>query len=148
MTLHVDSITEIDGGPPIVRYGKMLFVDLAGSERLKKSRSSGDMLKETGNINRSLFTLGKVINIIYEMLLLCWSSVFLNKEKCTNEQRETQSEISLVHSSKTPYLNNSLRITYLPKGRMLCSDHSREELCLVSNKLFSKAWDIPTLDLE
>ncbi|KAG0613247.1 hypothetical protein M758_6G087600 [Ceratodon purpureus] len=38
----------------------MLFVDLAGSERLKKSKSSGEMLKETGSINRSLFTLGKV----------------------------------------------------------------------------------------
>ncbi|KAH7293487.1 hypothetical protein KP509_28G028000 [Ceratopteris richardii] len=66
MTLHVDSCSEIGDGAPIVRYGKMLFVDLAGSERLKKSRSSGDMLKETGNINRSLFTLGKVISALAE----------------------------------------------------------------------------------
>lgn len=66
MTLHVDSSTEIEDGSPIVQYGKMLFVDLAGSERLKKSRSSGDMLKETGNINRSLFTLGKVISALAE----------------------------------------------------------------------------------
>ncbi|KAI5074805.1 hypothetical protein GOP47_0010766 [Adiantum capillus-veneris] len=66
MTLHVDSTSEIGNGTPIVRYGKMLFVDLAGSERLKKSRSSGDMLKETGNINRSLFTLGKVISALAE----------------------------------------------------------------------------------
>ena len=43
------------------QYGKITFVDLAGSERLKFSGSSGEMLKETGNINRSLFTLGKVI---------------------------------------------------------------------------------------
>mgnify|MGYP002775912778 CR=1 FL=1 len=73
MTLHVDSITEIEGGSPIVRYGKMLFVDLAGSERLKKSRSSGDMLKETGNINRSLFTLGKVTITSYEMVCWCYA---------------------------------------------------------------------------
>lgn len=44
----------------------MLFVDLAGSERLKKSKSSGEMLKETGSINRSLFTLGKVISALSE----------------------------------------------------------------------------------
>jgi len=62
--------------------GKISFVDLAGSERLKetqsgeysrdfhstfKNRSSmkGDeMLKETGQINKSLFTLGKVIKAL------------------------------------------------------------------------------------
>lgn len=40
-------------------------MDLAGSERLKetKSHERGDtMVKETGNINRSLFALGKVIS--------------------------------------------------------------------------------------
>jgi hypothetical protein len=35
---------------------------LAGSERLKESKAKGDMIKETGNINKSLFTLGKVIS--------------------------------------------------------------------------------------
>lgn len=41
--------------------GKITFVDLAGSEKLKKSKqSSGESIKETSNINRSLFTLGKV----------------------------------------------------------------------------------------
>ncbi len=37
------------------------FVDLAGSERLRDSKSAGETLKETTNINRSLFMLGKVI---------------------------------------------------------------------------------------
>ena len=37
-------------------------MDLAGSERLKESKAKGDMIKETGNINKSLFTLGKVIS--------------------------------------------------------------------------------------
>ena len=35
-------------------------MDLAGSERLKDSKSEGVMLKETANINKSLFVLGKV----------------------------------------------------------------------------------------
>ena len=42
------------------KYGKLSFVDLAGSERLKETKSQGDMVKETQNINKSLFTLGKV----------------------------------------------------------------------------------------
>jgi hypothetical protein len=43
-----------------LRWGKVSFVDLAGSERLKESKSTGDMARETGAINRSLFALGKV----------------------------------------------------------------------------------------
>jgi len=45
------------------RLGKLVLVDLAGSERLRDSGvSSGDReaLKETGHINKSLFTLGQV----------------------------------------------------------------------------------------
>jgi hypothetical protein len=37
-------------------------VTKVGSERLKDSKSSGDALKETGNINKSLFTLGRPIS--------------------------------------------------------------------------------------
>ena len=39
-------------------------MDLAGSERLKESQSEGVMAKETGQINKSLFTLGKVISML------------------------------------------------------------------------------------
>jgi hypothetical protein len=48
----------------VKRYGKISFVDLAGSERLKESKSQGEMAKETANINKSLFTLGKVIKAL------------------------------------------------------------------------------------
>jgi len=50
-------------------FGKISFVDLAGSENLKHTKSSGDTLKETGSINKSLFTLGKVISALG---MLCW----------------------------------------------------------------------------
>jgi hypothetical protein len=49
-------------GQNFKKYGKISFVDLAGSERLKETHSSGGMIKETGNINKSLFVLGKVIS--------------------------------------------------------------------------------------
>ncbi|XP_041472331.1 carboxy-terminal kinesin 2-like [Lytechinus variegatus] len=41
--------------------GTLNLVDLAGSERLSSSGSTGDRLKETQNINKSLSNLGKVI---------------------------------------------------------------------------------------
>ncbi len=44
----------------IRRYGKITFVDLAGSERLEQTESEGAMRTESGQINRSLFALGKV----------------------------------------------------------------------------------------
>ena len=53
-----------DNGHIFKKYGKISFVDLAGSERLKESKSEGIMAKETGNINKSLFTLGKVISML------------------------------------------------------------------------------------
>ena len=51
------------------KYGKISFVDLAGSERLKESKSQGEMVKETGSINKSLFTLGKVISCLADKKL-------------------------------------------------------------------------------
>jgi hypothetical protein len=51
-------------GQNFKKYGKISFVDLAGSERLKETHSSGGMIKETGNINKSLFVLGKVISAL------------------------------------------------------------------------------------
>ncbi|OMJ88546.1 hypothetical protein SteCoe_9499 [Stentor coeruleus] len=61
MTYFISEITS-EEGHSIKRYGKSYFIDLAGSERLKETQSSGGMLVETKNINRSLFVLGKVIS--------------------------------------------------------------------------------------
>ncbi|KAG5487227.1 hypothetical protein LSCM4_07715 [Leishmania orientalis] len=44
------------------RYGRLVFVDLAGSERLKKTLSTSNA--ETGFINKSLFTLGHVLELL------------------------------------------------------------------------------------
>jgi len=56
VTLYVDGIP-VDAART---FGRLCFVDLAGSERLKHTRSSN--AKESGFINKSLYTLGKVIN--------------------------------------------------------------------------------------
>lgn len=55
-----------DAAPlPGRRFGKLVLVDLAGSERLKETGQSDESaLWETGNINRSLFALGKVLSAL------------------------------------------------------------------------------------
>lgn len=40
--------------------GKLNMIDLAGSERNSKTGNRGERLQESGNINLSLFVLGKV----------------------------------------------------------------------------------------
>ena len=55
---------EIISGESKIRVGKLNLVDLAGSERQKMTMATGDRLKEAGNINKSLTTLGMVINAL------------------------------------------------------------------------------------
>lgn len=44
------------------RSGQLTFVDLAGSEKVSNTGAAGKLLKEANFINKSLFTLGKVIS--------------------------------------------------------------------------------------
>lgn len=44
------------------KFGKINFVDLAGSERIKGNDNGDQMMKETSQINKSLFVLGQVIS--------------------------------------------------------------------------------------
>lgn len=41
---------------------RLALCDLAGSERCSRTHNTGERLKEAGNINSSLLTLGKCIN--------------------------------------------------------------------------------------
>lgn len=54
--------TDID----VIRISKLNLVDLAGSESAGKSGASGDRQQEASKINKSLLTLGRVINALTE----------------------------------------------------------------------------------
>jgi kinesin family protein 20 len=49
-------------GPVVV--SRLTIVDLAGSERYSKSQTSGQQLREAGNINQSLMVLGRCIEAL------------------------------------------------------------------------------------
>ncbi|CAG5128649.1 unnamed protein product, partial [Candidula unifasciata] len=50
--------------PHIARVSMLSLCDLAGSERYSKTQATGDRLKEAGNINSSLMTLGRCIETL------------------------------------------------------------------------------------
>ncbi|KPP74275.1 hypothetical protein Z043_106575, partial [Scleropages formosus] len=58
------STAKFGGEMPCETVSKIHLVDLAGSERAHNSGSSGVRLKEGGNINKSLVTLGNVISAL------------------------------------------------------------------------------------
>lgn len=47
-----------------LQHSALTLVDLAGSESVARSGAEGAMAKEAGNINKSLLTLGRVINAL------------------------------------------------------------------------------------
>ncbi|CAH1183051.1 unnamed protein product [Ceutorhynchus assimilis] len=64
ITVH---IKEADlNGEEVLKTGKINLVDLAGSENIAKSGAKDKKALELANINRSLLTLGRVIQILTE----------------------------------------------------------------------------------
>jgi kinesin family protein 11 len=55
-------IKEVTFSGEQVRFGQLNLVDLAGSEDVQRSGATGKALSEAKNINKSLLTLGRVIN--------------------------------------------------------------------------------------
>lgn len=58
--------------PGSLQMSRLTIVDLAGSERAKYTQTSGDRLKEAGNINKSLMVLGQcmeVFTVLPELVL-------------------------------------------------------------------------------
>lgn len=65
---------KFDAEMPSETVSKIHLVDLAGSERADATGATGVRLKEGGNINKSLVTLGNVISSLGEkpFSLICF----------------------------------------------------------------------------
>ncbi|KAG2237930.1 hypothetical protein INT48_002491, partial [Thamnidium elegans] len=68
-TIHVvkcpiDENNFVIEDPNYAVVSKLSIVDLAGSERYKNTNSSGQRLKEAGNINKSLMVLGQCMEVL------------------------------------------------------------------------------------
>lgn len=66
LTTTIESKMQKDGLWNI-RISRFHIIDLAGSERSKSANTQGERLKEAGMINKSLSTLGNVINSLVEV---------------------------------------------------------------------------------
>lgn len=62
--MHVSPQAKFDAEMPCETVSKIHLVDLAGSERADATGATGVRLKEGGNINKSLVTLGNVISAL------------------------------------------------------------------------------------
>ena len=65
------SQAKFDAEMPSETVSKVHLVDLAGSERADATGATGVRLKEGGNINKSLVTLGNVISALGGSLATC-----------------------------------------------------------------------------
>ncbi|GLT38881.1 hypothetical protein SLA2020_130990 [Shorea laevis] len=54
------------GDEDLIKCGKLNLVDLAGSENISRSGARDSRAREAGEINKSLLTLGRVINALVE----------------------------------------------------------------------------------
>ncbi|KAF7586915.1 kinesin motor protein cin8 [Aspergillus hancockii] len=64
ITVHTKRTT--DSGEEYVSSGKLNLVDLAGSENIQRSGAENKRATEAGLINKSLLTLGRVINALVD----------------------------------------------------------------------------------
>ena len=66
MTMRIESKKTLEGIQKITT-SSFHIIDLAGSERPKRTNATGTTLKEAGMINKSLSTLGNVINCLVDI---------------------------------------------------------------------------------
>ncbi|XP_020277289.1 kinesin-like protein KIN-5A [Asparagus officinalis] len=64
ITIHIKECTP--EGEEMIKSGKLNLVDLAGSENILRSGARDGRAREAGEINKSLLTLGRVINALVE----------------------------------------------------------------------------------
>jgi kinesin family protein 11 len=66
ITVYAKHKTDKESGEDFLMLGKLNLVDLAGSENIQRSGAENKRAAEAGLINKSLLTLGRVINALVD----------------------------------------------------------------------------------
>ncbi|KAM3147616.1 hypothetical protein pb186bvf_000423 [Paramecium bursaria] len=121
-TMHIESKTAINNVYQL-KKSKLNFVDLAGSERQKQTAATGDRLREAANINKSLTTLGLVINSLSEQNLKKFipyrdsKLTFLLKESLGGNSRTFM--IASVSSSSTSFQETLSTLKFAQRAKQI-----------------------------
>ncbi|KAJ3513053.1 hypothetical protein NLJ89_g3159 [Agrocybe chaxingu] len=86
---------------------RLTLVDLAGSERTKHTHTTGDRLKEAGNINKSLMVLGQCMEVMRSNQRKLAVSLSLDDKDGRMDTRDVKKGLSVVpfrHSKLTEAL--------------------------------------------
>lgn len=84
---------------------RLTLVDLAGSERTKHTHTTGERLKEAGNINKSLMVLGQCLEVMRANQQKIASSLSRKSERVdTREVKKGLGVVPFRHSKLTETL--------------------------------------------
>ncbi|XP_016283509.1 kinesin-like protein KIF20B isoform X1 [Monodelphis domestica] len=113
--------------PHVTGVSELSLCDLAGSERSMKTQNEGERLRETGNINTSLLTLGKCINALR------------NSQKSKLQQHVPFRESKLTHYFQS-FFNGKGKIYMIVNISQCCSAYDETfsvlKFAAVAQKVF------------
>ncbi|KAJ6626900.1 P-loop containing nucleoside triphosphate hydrolase protein [Mycena sp. CBHHK59/15] len=93
--------------PTALQIARLTLVDLAGSERTKHTQTTGDRLKEAGNINKSLMVLGQCMEVLrnnQRKVAMSLSQEGLDGRMDTREVKRGLAVVPFRHSKLTEAL--------------------------------------------
>ncbi|KAF8640512.1 hypothetical protein AX17_000174 [Amanita inopinata Kibby_2008] len=90
--------------PSSLQTARLTLVDLAGSERTKHTHTTGERLKEAGNINKSLMVLGQCMEVMRNNQRKLAMSLSQNVRTDTKEVKKGLAVVPFRHSKLTESL--------------------------------------------
>ncbi|KAM6497998.1 kinesin-like protein KIF23 [Amanita muscaria] len=90
--------------PSCLQTARLTLVDLAGSERTKHTQTTGERLKEAGNINKSLMVLGQCMEVMRNNQRKLASSLSQTLRMDTKEVKKGLAVVPFRHSKLTEAL--------------------------------------------
>ncbi|KAG6817626.1 hypothetical protein H0H87_006254 [Tephrocybe sp. NHM501043] len=95
--------------PTALQISRLTLVDLAGSERTKHTHTTGDRLREAGNINKSLMVLGQCMEVMRSnqrklAISLAQDGPGMGSRMDTRDVKKTLAVVPFRHSKLTETL--------------------------------------------